>query len=57
MHDIPVSYLGIDAYPTLMMCHTKTYSTSSNRNKYEQNMRVARVVMVPEEVDKTIKWK
>ena len=45
----PVSYYGLDAYPSLMMMHTKGYTSSSNRMKYDQQMRVAGVYLVPKE--------
>jgi hypothetical protein len=45
----PVCYYGLDAYPSLMMMHTKTYTSSSNRKKYDQQMRVAGVYLVPKE--------
>ncbi len=45
----PASYYGLDAYPSLMMAHTKTYGTSGNRRKYDQLMRVAGVYLVPKE--------
>jgi len=45
----PACYYGLDAYPSLMMMHTKTYTSSANRRKYEQQMRVAGVYLVPKE--------
>ena len=45
----PVCYYGLDAYPSLMMMHTKKYTSSSNRKKYDQQMRVAGVYLVPKE--------
>ena len=45
----PASYYGLDAYPSLMMMHTKTYTSSANRSKYDQQMRVAGVYLVPKE--------
>ena len=45
----PASYYGLDAYPSLMMMHTKTYTSSANRKKYDQLMRVAGVYLVPKE--------
>ena len=45
----PASYYGLDAYPSLMMMHTKTYTSSANRNRYDQQMRVAGVYLVPKE--------
>ena len=45
----PASYYGLDAYPSLMMMHTKTYTSSANRKKYDQQMRVAGVYLVPKE--------
>lgn len=50
----PVCYYGLDAYPSLMMMHTKSYTSSSNRNKYDQQMRVAGVYLVPKEYND--KW-
>ncbi|MBQ7509643.1 MAG: fasciclin domain-containing protein [Prevotella sp.] len=43
----PVCYYGLDAYPSLMMMHTKGYTSSSNRKKFDQQMRVAGVYLVP----------
>ena len=45
----PACYYGLDAYPSLMMMHTKTYTSSANRSKYDQQMRVAGVYLVPKE--------
>ena len=45
----PASYYGLDAYPSLMMMHTKSYATSANRSKYDRQMRVAGVYLVPKE--------
>ena len=45
----PACYYGLDAYPSLMMMHTKTYTSSANRRKYDQQMRVAGVYLVPKE--------
>lgn len=46
--EFPVCYKGLAAYPTLFMSHTKTFGTSSNRNRYDQELRVAGVYLVPE---------
>ncbi len=51
----PACYYGLDAYPSLMMMHTKTYTSSANRKKYDQQMRVAGVFLVPKEYNDT--WK
>lgn len=45
----PACYYGLDAYPSLMMMHTKTYTSSANRKKYDQQMRVAGVFLIPKE--------
>ena len=45
----PACYFGLDAYPNLMMTHTKKYTSSANRAKYDQQMRVAGVYLVPKE--------
>ena len=45
----PACYYGLDAYPSLMMMHTKSYTSSANRQKYDQQMRVAGVFLVPKE--------
>ena len=50
----PACYYGLDAYPSLMMMHTKTYTSSANRRKYDQQMRVAGVFLVPKEYND--KW-
>ncbi len=53
----PICYSGTEAYPNLMMCHTQTFNTSSKRNKYEQDMRVAGVFLFPVEADTYFKNK
>ena len=50
----PACYYGLDAYPSLMMMHTKSYTSSANRQKYDQQMRVAGVFLVPKEYND--KW-
>jgi hypothetical protein len=45
----PACYYGLDAYPSLMMMHTKSYTSSANRQKYDQQMRVAGVYLVPKD--------
>ena len=45
----PACYYGLDAYPSLMMMHTESYTSSGNRAKYDQQMRVAGVFLVPKE--------
>lgn len=45
----PACYYGLDAYPSLLMMHTKSYTSSANRKKYDQQMRVAGVYLVPKE--------
>ncbi len=47
----PACYYGLDAYPSLMMMHTKSYTSSANRKKYDQQMRVAGVLFIPKEYD------
>ena len=45
----PACYYGLDAYPSLMMMHTKSYTSSANRKKYDQQMRLAGVYLIPKE--------
>lgn len=45
----PACYYGLDAYPSLMMVHTKKYTSSAIRKKYDQQMRVAGVFLIPKE--------
>ena len=45
----PVSYDGLEAYPSLMMMHTESYTSASNKRKYDQQMRIAGVYLVPKE--------
>lgn len=52
--EFPLCYSGTDAYPTLLVAHTQTYTTASKRNAYEQAMRVARVYFIPAEYDNVI---
>lgn len=47
----PVCYYGLDAYPSLMMCHTQKFNTSTKRNSYEHELRVAGVYLVPVEAN------
>lgn len=47
----PVCYYGLDAYPSLMMCHTQKFNTSSKREKYEHELRVEAVYMIPVEAN------
>ena len=51
----PACYYGLDAYPSLMMMHTKSYTSSANRKKYDQQMRVAGVYLVPKEYNDLFK--
>lgn len=45
----PASYYGLDAYPSLMVTHTMSFTSGSNRKKYDQQLRVAGVYLVPKE--------
>ena len=45
----PVCYYGLDAYPSLMMIHTKNFTSDKLRKSYDQQMRVAGVYLVPKE--------
>ena len=45
----PVCYYGLDAYPSLIMMHTKNYTSTALRKRYDQQMRVAGVYLVPKE--------
>ena len=49
----PACYYGLDAYPSLMMVHTESYTSSGNRKKYDQQMRVAGVFLIPKEYHDT----
>lgn len=53
--DMPICYYGLDAYPTLFVSHTKSFTTSSNRNKYDQELRIAGLYFVPETADNYMK--
>ncbi len=44
----PICYSGLDAYPTLFISHTKSFTSSTNRRKYEQELRIEGVYLVPE---------
>lgn len=46
--EFPICYSGLDAYPTLFMSNTKSFTSSSNRKKFEQELRVAGIYLVPE---------
>ena len=45
----PACYYGLDAYPSLLMMHTKAYTSSLNRRQFDQQMRVAGVYLVPKD--------
>lgn len=45
----PACYYGLNAYPSLTMIHTKSFTSSSNRSKYDQQLRIAGVYLVPKE--------
>lgn len=47
----PVSYYGLEAYPSLMMCHTQKFNTATKRNSYEHELRIAGVYLVPVEAN------
>ena len=49
----PACYYGLDAYPSLMMVHTESFTSSGNRKKYDQQMRVAGVFLIPKEYHDT----
>lgn len=46
--EFPISYYGIDAFPTLFVSHTKAFTTATNREKFEQELRIVGVYLVPE---------
>ncbi len=50
----PACYYGLDAYPSLMMYPTKTYGSTVNRKKYDQQIRIAGVYLIPKEYND--KW-
>lgn len=45
--EYPITYDGIDAYSTLLIFNTKTFTTASNRDKYEQELRIQGIYLVP----------
>ena len=47
----PICYYGLDAYPSILMSHTQSYTTAAKRAAYEQSMRVAGVYFIPAEYD------
>lgn len=44
-----VSYFGLEAFPTLLISNTKSFGTSGNREKYEQELRIQGIYFVPED--------
>lgn len=48
-YEFPICYYGIDAFPTLFISNTKAFGTSSNRSKFEQEIRIQNIYLVPEE--------
>lgn len=46
---LPICYYGLEAYPTLFISQTKNFTTTANRNKYDQELRIAGVYLVPEQ--------
>ena len=49
----PVCYYGLDAYPSLLMVHTKNFTSDKLRRSYDQQMRVAGVYLVPKDYNDT----
>ncbi len=48
--NMPICYYGLSkAYPTLFISHTKAFTTAINRNKYDQEIRIVGVYLVPEQ--------
>ncbi len=47
--NFPACYFGLDAYPSLMMMHTQSYTTKKKRDMYDREMRVAGIFLVPKE--------
>lgn len=47
--EFPITYYGIEAFPTFFISNDKKFSTSSNRSKYEQELRIQNIYFVPEE--------
>ena len=45
----PICYYGVNAAPNLKISHTVSSFTSSNRKKYEQILRVAKIILKPVE--------
>ncbi len=50
----PACYYSLDAYPSLMMMHTESYTSAARRKSYDQQMRVAGVYLIPKEYND--KW-
>jgi hypothetical protein len=46
----PACYYGTDAYPSLIMIHTKGFGSTANRKKYDQPLRIAGVYLIPKEM-------
>ena len=53
--DFPICYYGLEAYPTLFMSLTKSFTSSANRRKFEQELRVAGVFLVPDSAYEYVK--
>lgn len=52
--EFPITYYGTDAFPTLFISNTKAFATSTNRNKYEQELRIQGVYLVPEDAEEYV---
>ena len=49
--EFPVCYYGTAAYPSLMMILTERFTSSTLRNRYDQQPRIAGVFLVPAEMN------
>lgn len=47
--EFPITYEGTGAFPTLFISNTKAFTTASNREKFEQELRIQGVYLVPED--------
>lgn len=47
--EFPICYEGLEAYPTLFMSHTKSFTPAANRRSYEQELRVVGIYLISED--------
>lgn len=54
-YTFPICYYGLEAFPTLFVSHTKMFNNNDNREKFEQELRIAGIYLVPADAEDYVK--